>query len=375
MIIYRYLSRQLLTATFAVSFVLTIILVGGRLIQYMQDAAEGRIEGSVLFALIAYRLPGFLDLILPLGLFLGILLAYGRLYIDSEMTVLAACGIGPMHIVRKTLPPVFFMTCAVAILSLYLAPWGATRSERINHEQETQSTFETLTPGYFHESDDASRVTYARSLSADRHQMQELFIAEDQPDSWAIVKAKTGSRVLDEETNTQYLRLEKGRRYEGRPGHADFRVLNFDQYTIKIDPPEALKSPGKLKALSTLDLWHKKDNLSRAELQWRLSIPLLVPIVALMAIPLSRVNARQGRYLKMLPSILLYLSYLIILSNMKAAIEKGKINADLGVWWVHGVFFLIAVILNMLPYFSSAYRKAKNNVHQALLNKPMKENQ
>ena len=362
MIIYRYLSRQLMTATLAVSFVLTLILVGGRLIQYMQDAAEGRIEGSVLFALMGYRLPGFLDLILPLGLFLGILLAYGRLYLDSEMTVLAACGIGPGQIIKKTLIPIFGMTCAVAVLSLYLAPWGATHSEKINHAQETQSTFETLTPGDFHESNNASRVTYARSLSADHKQMEELFIAEDQPGRWAIVKAKFGTRFFDEQTNTQYLRLEKGRRYEGRPGYADFRVIDFDRYQIKLDPPDILKSAGKLKALSTLDLWKKKDVASRAELQWRFSIPLLVPIVALMAIPLSRVNIRQGRYLKMLPSILLYLSYLILLSNAKVAIEKGKINADLGVWWVHGLFFLIAIVLNMMPLFSLWIRRVKNKM-------------
>ncbi len=358
-IIYRYLSRQLLTATLAVSFVLTLILVGGRLLKYMEDAAQGRLSGDVLLALVGYRLPGFLGLILPLGLLLGILLAYGRLYLESEMTVLAACGIGPGQIIKKTMIPVLGMTAAVALMSLYLAPWGATHTERINHEQKNQSAFETLTPGYFLTSNGASRVTYARNLSSDRRQMEQLFIAEDQQNKWVIVTAQLGIKMLDSLTDTQYLQLENGRRYEGLPGHADFRVTDFKQYRIQLDPPVALQSVSKLKAESTRVLWHKNDILTQAELQWRLSMPLLVPIVALMAIPLSRVNARQGRYLKILPSILLYLSYLILLSNGKSAIEKQKISAAMGLWWIHGLFFFIAITLNIAPLWKIKYRQLK----------------
>ena len=82
---------------------------------------------------------------------------------------------------------------------------------------------------------------------------------------------------------------------------------------------------------------------NKAELQWRISLPILVFIVTLMAVPLSRVNPRQGRYLKLLPAILLYMAYLTILIAARGALEKGKLPMALGLWWVHALFLLIGL--------------------------------
>ena len=98
MIIYHYLSKQLFRATASVTAILLMIFVGGRFIKYMAEAAQGRLAGEVLLLIMAYRLPSFLELILPLGIFVGILLAYGRLYLDSEMTVLSASGVSHWQI-------------------------------------------------------------------------------------------------------------------------------------------------------------------------------------------------------------------------------------------------------------------------------------
>jgi lipopolysaccharide export system permease protein len=61
--------------------------MSSRFVQYMADAAEGKIDPNVIFAIMGYRMPGFLELILPLAFFLAVLLSYGRMYQDSEMTV------------------------------------------------------------------------------------------------------------------------------------------------------------------------------------------------------------------------------------------------------------------------------------------------
>jgi lipopolysaccharide export system permease protein len=72
-------------------------------------------------------------------------------------------------------------------------------------------------------------------------------------------------------------------------------------------------------------------------------LPLLVFIVTLMAVPLSRVNPRQGRFLKLLPAILLYMAYLTMLIAARGALEKGKIPVALGLWWVHAIFLIIGL--------------------------------
>ena len=96
-------------------------------------------------------------------------------------------------------------------------------------------------------------------------------------------------------------------------------------------------------ALSNSVLIHSDDLRMRAELEWRLSLPLLVFIVTLMAVPLSRVNPRQGRFLKLLPAILLYMAYLTLLIAARGALDKGKIPVALGLWWVHAIFLVIGL--------------------------------
>ena len=86
MIIFRYIARDLLGTTAAVCAVLMLVIISGRFVKYLAEAAAGLLDANILFAVIGYRLPGFLELILPLAFFLGILLVYGRLYVDSEMT-------------------------------------------------------------------------------------------------------------------------------------------------------------------------------------------------------------------------------------------------------------------------------------------------
>ena len=87
----------------AVSGILLLVFMSGRFIKYLAEAAAGELAGDVLFQIMAYRFPGFLELILPLGFFIGILLAYGRMYLESEMTVLFACGVSDKQLLVKTL--------------------------------------------------------------------------------------------------------------------------------------------------------------------------------------------------------------------------------------------------------------------------------
>ncbi len=92
MIIRRYLVKQVVSTSLVVIALLTLIMMGGRLIKYFGVAAQGRLDVSILFSIIGYRLPEFLTLILPLGFFIGLVLVFGRLYVDHEMAVLNGSG-------------------------------------------------------------------------------------------------------------------------------------------------------------------------------------------------------------------------------------------------------------------------------------------
>ena len=351
MIVFRYLSRELLLTSGAVSAVLLVIIMSGRFIKYLAQAAEGRLDHTVLFLIMAYKLPSFLQLILPLGLFLGVLLAYGRLYLDSEMTVLSSAGVSQQRLAAYTLVSATGVACLVAWLSLGLAPQGSTEVARILNKQAAMTEFDTLEAGRFQSIRKGSRVTYTEQLTADRSQLSGVFISDkrlskagDKQRGITVLVAETGHQEIQAD-GSRYLVLQNGYRYDGNPGQADYRKIQYETYGVLLPKPEVSEEIGEREAVPTGDLFGSDNLVDRAELQWRLSIPLLVFVVALMAVPLSRVNPRQGRFLKLLPAVLLYMTYLALLVAARGALDKGKIPVQLGLWWVHGIFLLLALTL------------------------------
>jgi lipopolysaccharide export system permease protein len=331
LIVFRYLSREVLVTLSAVSAVLLVIIMSGRFIKYLAQAASGALDPGVLFLIMGFRLPGFMQLILPLGLFLGILLAYGRLYLESEMTVLAATGMSQQRLLWMTLAPAALVSLLVAWLSFSLAPQGATQFQLLINKQDAMTEFDTLVPGRFQLLRDGSRVTYTETMTDDRINLGGVFISEKKLEE----KKDHGITVLV---------AEKGYRYDGNPGQADYRAIKYDTYGALLPKPDISDEITDRDAIPTTELLTGESSLrNKAELQWRISLPILVFIVTLMAVPLARVNPRQGRFLKLLPAILLYMAYLTILIAARGALEKGKIPGPLGLWWVHVIFLAIGL--------------------------------
>ncbi len=346
-IIFRYLTRQLLISMVAVAGVLLLIFMSGRFIKYLADAAAGELAADVLFSIMAYRFPGFLELILPLALFLGILLAYGRMYLESEMTVLMACGLSPAQLIKLTMGSALVVMAIVAAMSLYVTPWGVQQVEKIFEDQSKITEFELLAPGRFQPLRSGARVTYTESLSDDKREMRNVFIAERSQTGGglSVILAETGTQRVDEVTGERFIVLHQGARFQGQPGHLDYRLVEFDEYGVKIAEPTAEQRNTKDEAIPTQELLGSTTPKHQAILQWRISLPLLVPVVALLALPLSRVNPRQGRFFQLLPAMLIYIAYLGLLITARDLLQKERIPFWLGLWWVHGLFLGIALLL------------------------------
>ena len=349
MIVFRYLSREVLVTLSAVSAVLLVIIMSGRFIKYLAQAASGALDPGVLFLSMGFRMPGFLQLILPLGLFLGILLAYGRLYLESEMTVLSATGMSQQRLLAMTMAPAALVALLVAWLSFSLAPQGATQFSLLINKQDAMTEFDTLVPGRFQTLRDGSRVTYTQELSEDRSKLGGVFISEKRISAdkskdrgITVLVAEKGHQEVKSD-GSRFLVLENGYRYDGNPGEANYRAIKYDTYGALLPKPDISNEITDREAIPTLDLFGSDLPRNQAELHWRISLPILVFIVTLMAVPLSRVNPRQGRYLKLLPAILLYMAYLTILIAARGALEKGKLPMALGLWWVHAIFLLIGL--------------------------------
>lgn len=351
MIIFRYLAREVIQTLVAVSLVLLVIIMSGRFIKYLAQAAQGVLDPGVLLLIMGYRIPGFLQLVLPLGLFLGVLLAYGRLYLESEMTVLSATGMSQQRLLGYSLAPALLVAVLTGVLSFVVTPYGVRQVANILQEQDALTEFDTLVPGRFQSLKDGDRVTYTEGLENGREQLQGVFISElgkatsaGRDANVTLLTAPRGHQVVLDD-GSRYLILEEGYRHDGLPGQADYRVTAYETYAVLLPKPSVALAVGDRESMTTAELLASDQPKMRTELHWRLAIPLLSFIVTLLAVPLARVNPRQGRFIKLLPAIVLYMSYLALLIASRDALDKGRLPAAVGMWPIHGGFLLIGLFL------------------------------
>ncbi|PXY00417.1 LPS export ABC transporter permease LptF [Halomonas sp. LBP4] len=349
MIIFRYLTREILLTMAAVAGVLLLVIMGSRFIRYFTNAAEGEIPVSILGTLMLFHLPGFLELILPLAFFLGILLAYGQLYLNSEITVLVACGTSPNRLLQVSLVPATLVAVLVGLCSLWLTPAGALHNAVMLEEQRSQLDFTALAPGRFQDFG-GGRTAYTEGFDDGQARMENVFISERQrrrdgtPES-TVTRAASGYQTVDPDTGSRFLVLADGERYSVEPGRHQAERLEFDTYAVRLSQADDMRELDVPEYASTAALLADDSLRARAQLQWRLGLPPMVFILTLLAMPLSRVNPRQGRFAKLLPAIFLHVAYLSLLLAALDAIGRGALPAAVGMWPIHGAFLALGLAM------------------------------
>jgi lipopolysaccharide export system permease protein len=348
-ILFRYLTREILLTMLAVTFTLLVIVISSRLVAYLGSAAAGDLPASLVFTVIFFRLPGFLELIMPLAFFISVLLALGRLYVDSEMVVIAACGIGPLRLLTIILVPALLTALMVGLLSLIVSPYATLRVQQMLHDAGNTSGLELLSAGRFRVINQGrGRVTYVDRMDPVSGEMQGVFAADRFSDSdgsnrQVMVVAERGHIDVDPETGERFLVLQQGRRYLGQPGDLTYQVMDFAKLGQRMEQPRATPLYRKQDTLTTRELLRSRRADSRATLQWRVSLALLVVVSSLIAMALARTDHRRGRYGKLFPAFLLFMIYLVLLNAAREAVNKQQLSADLGLWWIHGVFLALGL--------------------------------
>lgn len=351
LILFRYLVREILVTTVAVAVTLLVIVISSRLVAYLALAAAGNLAPQVLFGLILYRIPGFAELILPLAFFIAVLLSLGRLYVDSEMTVMAACGVSPRQILMMTLAPALLVALIVGGISLYLSPWATARVEQILSDADAATGLDLLVAGRFRFLNNGrEQVTYVEQIDKEKREMVGIFAtdstrADDGSARQAMIVAERGHTETDPETGDQYLVLSNGTRYLGQPGALNFQVLDFKAMGQWLQPKQGEIAPRKRDTIPSAELVRSHDPLRIATLQWRLSLPLLVLVSAIAAVALARTDHRRGRYGKLFPAFVLFLVYFLLLNAARDAVGKERIDTAVGMWWVHGLFVGFGLVL------------------------------
>lgn len=351
MIIFRYLIGEVFRAQLAVFIILTTIIISQRFVKILADASEGEIPGQLVMSIVALKLPQLAVIILPLSAFLGILVAYGRLYADSEMTILHATGVSEWYVTRLTLLLSVVMALLAGAVTLYLSPWATEREYQLLERAESDAGLFSLVPGRFQHTSNEKAVIFVQEVSRSGAQLAKVFVAQSSEKEGglghAIVYAEGGAVTEDPQTGAQMLQLKQGRRYAGDAQSPAYEVTEFGSYHMQIREQQAEQRRRKLSSLSTPALLQESSAEAVAEWHWRIAIPLSIPILTLIAVPLARVNPRQGKFGRLLPALLLYLGYYALLIIARSALEDGKIPPQFGMWWLHlsGLILGSALIL------------------------------
>jgi len=342
LIIRRYLVKQVVSTSLVVIALLTLIMMGGRLIKYFGVAAQGRLDAGILFSIIGYRLPEFLTLILPLGFFIGLMLVFGRLYVDHEMAVLNGSGISRHQLARLLIPMTLVYLLAQGFLMLWASPWGIRRFEALTSEQAVRTGFDLVRPKEFISS--GPYTIYAGDLSEDRKNLKDIFFyqrveKEGKPDVMILAQEATRIEMPNDAANV--VDLVNGRRYEIYPGTPQYIQAEFESYRLRIESDkEAELASDEVEALPTGQLWkNRQDPVVASELGWRVFVPFAIVIALILSVALSEVSPRQGRYLKLFPALMIFASLIVALMAIKTRVSK----AEMGIWAYPLVLIIYAI--------------------------------
>jgi lipopolysaccharide export system permease protein len=358
-ILDRYILREVLVSWLSVSGVLLAILIPYQVAGVLARAAENQYPRGVVFELIALGAVQNLSLILPVGLLLGIVLGLGRLYHDSEMTAAQACGAGARPVLVPVLGFTALLTVLLTVLALQITPSAVGRMLDLRREALRAGQFAPIAPGKFSTFGGGSTVVYAQGADKDGT-LTRVFVQRSRGQQLEIALAQRATHTYSEGGDLQIITLYDGERYEGIPGERRFRIVRFSENSIPVRLPPDSGGSKAVGGLPTAALVGSADPKQRAELQWRIALPIMAVLMALIAVPLARLAPRQGRYARVGYAVLIFFLYINLMIAGKTWIEKGSTPEWLGLWWVHAVIAVFATGVLFAPAWLARARYRRN---------------
>jgi lipopolysaccharide export system permease protein len=324
--------------------VLVTLVLTNLMIRVLGNAASGTANPKDALVLIGLGMINYLPILLTASVFVAILMVLTRWYKDSEMVIWQSAGISLLKILRPILNFTAPIAVAIAVLSIFASPWASEKSATIKQRFQQRDDISMLAPGQFRESSGNNRVFFIESMNPETDVIKNVFVTDFGKDRQLVAVAKEGF-IQNLQTGEKQLILETGRRYEGTPGNTDFRITEFDKYTVKLE--DKVIDP-IINGPRTLPAWVLIQDLNKAhlgEILWRIGLPLMVFVFAIIAIPLSYMDPRRGRYTALIMAVLLYFTYSNLLKLMQAWVTTGKLSFSIGWWLLHVVIALFGLTL------------------------------
>jgi len=331
---------------------LVVVWLSVLLVRLLGQASNGSIGADVVFSLAAFSSITALPVILAVSLFIAVLTTVTRNYRESEMVVWFASGLSLKDWMRPVLRVAAPVAVLVGLLTLIASPWAYRQIEEYRQRFDQRSDLSRIAAGQFVETGDGARVFFAQEPVQEGEQLGRVVVRIEQPDWLSVVTAQR-ARIETEANGDRFLVLASGHRYDLKPGSPEFRMVDFEAYGVRLEnrnqdaTPESLRERAEnvLKARPTKQLLQDDTDSARAQIMWRLALPLAALNLALLAIPLGAVNPRLGRSGDLLIAGLVGLLYMNLINLSRGWIHSDRLDFWLGVWLVHALFAALMAVL------------------------------
>ncbi|MCA9473178.1 MAG: LPS export ABC transporter permease LptF [Nitrospirales bacterium] len=354
MLLERYLTKEIAKPFFVICSLLVLMFVSFNWVRFLGRAVDAQLPTNMIFTLIMFKVIIALEVLLPVAMLLSIVLALGRLSMESEVTALSACGVSPLKIVKVVFGLALVLAGIVSALSLFIRPWAYQQSYDLEAKADTGFRISDLEAGRFYEREKngGSLVLFMQKIDQTAGIMKHVFVQTEKNGNIRILSAKEARERFDHGIGKIVPVLIDGYEYKlSRQAGID-RITEFQELTLYPDDP---KPPYYTrKAASNSRLIASSSPKEIAEFQWRLSTGPSTLLLALLGIPLSRATPRQGKYAKIFVAIVAFAVYYNLGAMAKTWVEQGLVNPTFpGIWWVNG---LLLVALGIAYWPKSLFR-------------------
>lgn len=342
----KMIMRDLIKTVLSVLTVIVVIIVSRKFIKVLAKAIEGSISNDTVLNILGLKIVVATSGFLPASVFMAILMVLGRMYRDQEMSAVASAGGGVFVIYRAVFLLVFPLAIIAAGLSMIATPWAEAKMNLLMHEDQKAADIRGISAGRFSEYSHGDLVFYTEDIDTDKR-MHNVFVQNKTGGKLGIVNAKYGR--MENLNGGLYLVLEQGERIQGVPGNMDFIIEKFDEYAVRIEKKETQLRQSR-DATPSDQLWLSDQLHDVAEIQSRLSIPLGVIFLSLLAVPLAKLSPRGGVYASLVVAFAIYFVYGNIKRVSHSWVVNETIPASLGYFGVSLLLLILAGILLIRLY-------------------------
>jgi len=357
-IIHRYIFKEIASSFIIILFILTFVLLMGKILQIMDLMINKGISVFAIAKLIFFLLPSFMLFTIPIALLIAILIAMGRFSADNEITALKTSGISLMQIYYPVAIVSLITFIITIIVGYFLVPQSNFATKRLLFTIAQQNANIGIKEKVFN-SDFKGFLLYAENIPVDKNYMEGVIVSDNRIiGEQNTILAKKAFLVSDPESMTVKLKLENGSIHTVSSDLKNYRKIDFNSYDIKLDLSTALanldessKSSTEMTMTELLEKM-KKPGLDKAaiselaiEVHKKLSIPLSCIFFGLLALPLGIKSHRAIKSRGFAVGIIVVSVYYLLRIGGEALVETGHLSPEVGVWTPNFIFALLGIYL------------------------------